>query len=61
MSEMVLAQLAALKTMATADLKAQWRKLNDSETAALQQALSGEPTGLSHPGAGPSADLSRRR
>ena len=31
MSEMVLAQLAALKTMATADLKAQWRKLNDTE------------------------------
>ncbi len=31
MSEMVLAQLAALKTTSTADLKALWRKLNDSE------------------------------
>ncbi len=31
MSVVVLAQLAALKTTATADLKAQWRKLNDSE------------------------------
>ncbi len=31
MSEMVLAQLAALKTTSTADLKAQWRKLFDSE------------------------------
>ena len=28
---MVLAQLAALKTTSTADLKAQWRKLNDTE------------------------------
>ena len=31
MSVVVLAQLAALKTMATAELKTQWRKLNDSE------------------------------
>ena len=31
MSEMVLAQLAALKTTSTADLKTQWRKLNGSE------------------------------
>ena len=31
MSEMVLAQLAALKTTSTADLKAVWRKLNDTE------------------------------
>ena len=31
MSKVVLAQLAALKTISTADLKAQWRKLNDSE------------------------------
>ncbi len=31
MSEMVLAQLAALKTTSTADLKTQWRKLNDTE------------------------------
>ena len=31
MSDMVLAQLAALKTTSTADLKALWRKLNDTE------------------------------
>ena len=31
MSEMVLAQLAALKTTSTAELKALWRKLNDTE------------------------------
>ncbi len=31
MSEMVLAQLAALKTTSTADLKALWRKLNATE------------------------------
>ena len=31
MSAMVLAQLAALKTTSTADLKALWRKLNDCE------------------------------
>ena len=31
MSVVVLAQLAALKTTSTADLKALWRKLNDSE------------------------------
>ena len=31
MSEMVLAQLAALKTTSTADLKTLWRKLNDTE------------------------------
>ena len=31
MSEMVLAQLAALKTTSTPDLKTLWRKLNDSE------------------------------
>ena len=31
MSEMVLAQLAALKTTSTADLKTQWRKLFDKE------------------------------
>ena len=31
MSDRVLAQLAALKTTSTADLKTQWRKLNGSE------------------------------
>ncbi len=31
MSETVLARLAALKTMATPDLKAQWRQLFDRE------------------------------
>lgn len=31
MSKVVLAQLAALKTTSTADLKVLWRKLNDSE------------------------------
>ena len=31
MSAIVLAQLAALKTTSTADLKALWRRLNDSE------------------------------
>ena len=31
MSDMVLAQLAALKTTSTADLKTLWRKLNDTE------------------------------
>ena len=31
MSDMVLAQLAALKATSTADLKALWRRLNDSE------------------------------
>ena len=31
MSDMVLAQLAALKTTSTADLKVLWRKLNDTE------------------------------
>ena len=37
MSEMVLAQLAALKTTSTADLKALWRKLNDSEPPAYNR------------------------
>ena len=35
MSDMVLAQLAALKTTSAADLKALWRKLNDSRAAAV--------------------------
>ena len=34
---MVLAQLAALKTTSTADLKAQWRKLNDTEPPAYNR------------------------
>ena len=37
MSEMVLAQLAALKTTSTADLKALWRKLNDTEPPAYNR------------------------
>ena len=37
MSEIVLAQLAALKTTSTADLKALWRKLNDTEPPAYNR------------------------
>ena len=37
MSEMVLAQLAALKTTSTADLKALWRKLNETEPPAYNR------------------------
>ena len=47
MSDMVLAQLAALKTTSTADLKTLWRKLNDTEPPPYNQALPGEPAGLS--------------
>ena len=52
MTDTVLAQLAALKTTPTPQLKQQWRDLFDTRAAALQPALPRKPARLPHPGTG---------
>jgi hypothetical protein len=52
MTDTVLAQLAALKTMPTPGLKQKWRELFETEPPPLQPALPGEPARLPNPGAG---------
>ena len=52
MTDTVLARLAEIKTMATPDLKAQWRELFDTEPPPYNRTIPREPAGLPDPGTG---------
>ena len=52
MTDPIPTRLAALKTMALPELKAEWRSHFGAEPARLQPPLPREPARLSHPGAG---------